>query len=840
MIRVIKKIIAEGIDWVLYRALKTKHKEYLSNLLTQQQKEKLKSIIKPGKKRTQLRKIERIKYRLYTLGIKDRALADLEEIIANSDDVYLKKLASWELALWHANQYDKDHAIKCVSLLEKLALNEKDSDFFRKITVLMAECYDIMGELERGKDCVMEALNRKAHVDLFFARANLETTVEERLPWINRALSLFECENVNLKSGYDISPYDAIQVNSSLEKVDSEVKVTVIIPAYNAGDMIRTSIESMLNQTWGNIEIIVADDCSSDNTVSVVEKYEKNDSRVKLIQTVSNGGAYVARNHALKIATGDFITINDADDWSHPEKIATQVNHLIKNKHIMANFSQQARVTEDLKFYRRGKPGEYVFSNMSSFMFRSKPVLDKLGYWDSVRFAGDSEFVKRVKKVFGEKSVVELQTAPLSFQRQSESSLTGHSAFGFPGYFFGVRKEYAEAHEFYHEKNSSNLFYPFPVEKRLFPVPEPMWPNRESKNNGIRHFDVIIASEFRLLGGTNMSNIEEIKAQKERSLRTGLIQMSRYDLNSVDSMNPKVRELLDGDSVQMVVYGEKVSCDLLIVRHPPILQDWQQYIPHVEAKHISVIVNQPPKRDYSESGTTLYELKNCASHLEQYFGSKGTWYPIGPLVRESLLNHHTEELDYVTLADNDWMNIINVDEWKRDSLPNNQVIKIGRHSRDQYVKWPEDRESLLKIYPETKEYEVHVLGGANSPKKVLKDLPSNWRVTEFGAIHPKDFLAELDVFVYYTHSDWVEAFGRVIFEAMAVGVPVIIHPKYKGLFGEAAIYAEIDDVENEIRKLMSNETLYMSQVEKAYRYVEEHFGYSKHASRLEEFLSDRN
>src|SRR5690625_6660334 len=100
-----------------------------------------------------------------------------------------------------------------------------------------------------------------------------------------------------------------------------------------------------------------------------------------------------------------------------------------------------------------------------------------------------------------------------------------------------------------------------------------MLPIRERKPNGRRHFDVIIASEFRLLGGTNMSNIEEIKAQKKLGLKTGLIQMSRYDLNSVTEVNPNVRDLIDGDDVQMLVYGEKVSCDVLIVRHPPILQD---------------------------------------------------------------------------------------------------------------------------------------------------------------------------------------------------------------------------------------------------------------------------
>src|SRR5699024_12070511 len=95
----------------------------------------------------------------------------------------------------------------------------------------------------------------------------------------------------------------------------------------------------------------------------------------------------------------------------------------------------------------------YIFPNMSSLMFRRKPVMDALGYWDSIRFAGDSEFLKRVKIIFGEKSVPAIKGAPLSFQRQSADSLTCDSAFVFTGFFFDVRNEYAEAHEYYPAKH---------------------------------------------------------------------------------------------------------------------------------------------------------------------------------------------------------------------------------------------------------------------------------------------------------------------------------------------------------------------------------------------------
>src|SRR5699024_10388587 len=99
--------------------------------------------------------------------------------------------------------------------------------------------------------------------------------------------------------------------------------------------------------------------------------------------------------------------VNDADDWSHEKKIATQVTHLLKNPSYIANSSAHARLTEDLKLYRRGTPGRYIFPNMSSIMFRREPVLEKLGFWDSVRFAADGEFKRRLIKVFGKDSFID-------------------------------------------------------------------------------------------------------------------------------------------------------------------------------------------------------------------------------------------------------------------------------------------------------------------------------------------------------------------------------------------------------------------------------------------------
>src|SRR5699024_7475390 len=101
--------------------------------------------------------------------------------------------------------------------------------------------------------------------------------------------------------------------------------------------------------------------------------------------------------------------------------------------------------------YRRGTRGKYIFSNMSSLLFRRQAIQEKLGYWDSVRFAADGEFKRRMIRVFGKQAVIDLQTGPLSLPLQSEDSLTASSAFGYHGAFVGVRKEYVDSFELYHQ-----------------------------------------------------------------------------------------------------------------------------------------------------------------------------------------------------------------------------------------------------------------------------------------------------------------------------------------------------------------------------------------------------
>jgi len=101
--------------------------------------------------------------------------------------------------------------------------------------------------------------------------------------------------------------------------------VSIITPLYNAELFISETIDSVLNQTYIDWEYILVDDCSSDNTVNLIKEKYSSDHRIKIIRATENGGAGIARNLGLDIASGNLIAFLDADDLWKPEKLAKQV-----------------------------------------------------------------------------------------------------------------------------------------------------------------------------------------------------------------------------------------------------------------------------------------------------------------------------------------------------------------------------------------------------------------------------------------------------------------------------------------------------------------------------------
>ncbi|MBH8251299.1 glycosyltransferase family 2 protein [Acinetobacter baumannii] len=107
--------------------------------------------------------------------------------------------------------------------------------------------------------------------------------------------------------------------------------ITVLIPVYNVEAYVEKAITSICNQTYRNLQIIIIDDCSTDNTVSVVEKLTKIDNRILLLKNNINSKIVKTLNFGLKYAKGDYIARMDGDDTCTPERLEKQLKFLLEN-----------------------------------------------------------------------------------------------------------------------------------------------------------------------------------------------------------------------------------------------------------------------------------------------------------------------------------------------------------------------------------------------------------------------------------------------------------------------------------------------------------------------------
>ena len=123
-----------------------------------------------------------------------------------------------------------------------------------------------------------------------------------------------------------------------------EPLVSVIIPAYNAEKIVGYTLDTVINQTYKNLEIIIVNDCSKDKTLDVLNEYAKKDKRIKVMSNEKNSGVAETRNNALKVATGEYIAFVDADDLWNLEKIEKQLNFMLENDYQLQlmkhNFEQ--------------------------------------------------------------------------------------------------------------------------------------------------------------------------------------------------------------------------------------------------------------------------------------------------------------------------------------------------------------------------------------------------------------------------------------------------------------------------------------------------------------------
>ena len=139
--------------------------------------------------------------------------------------------------------------------------------------------------------------------------------------------------------------------------------VSIIMPSYNTAKFIDETIESVLKQTYENWELIIVDDCSTDNTDEVVNKY-LSDSRIKYFKNEKNSGAAVSRNRALREAKGRWIAFLDSDDLWNEDKLQKQIAFMKENGYSFS-YTNYIEIDEESKPNGRFVSGPKKVSKLS-------------------------------------------------------------------------------------------------------------------------------------------------------------------------------------------------------------------------------------------------------------------------------------------------------------------------------------------------------------------------------------------------------------------------------------------------------------------------------------------
>ena len=245
----------------------------------------------------------------------------------------------------------------------------------------------------------------------------------EQLDFVNKLLTKQGLSPLISTSEYKISP--EFLSSPSLQDTVSSGLVSVIMTTYKHDPLLDVAINSILNQTYKEIELIIIDDCSPDSTFFYLEERAKQEPRLRVFQMKENGGTYLAKNFGIQQAKGIFFAFMDSDDYAHPQKIERQINELNQNSQIKGIVHQCIRIDEDSNIEFRGI-GPFRMSCISLLI--RKEVVERMGFFDSLRVGADTEFIERIDAVFGDGSLIELPDLTLFMMRHS-TSLTGGGAF---------------------------------------------------------------------------------------------------------------------------------------------------------------------------------------------------------------------------------------------------------------------------------------------------------------------------------------------------------------------------------------------------------------------------
>ncbi len=556
--------------------------------------------------------------------------------------------------------------------------------------------------------------------------------------------------------------------------------------------MLSFAIDSVINQSVTNVLVNLVYDGESREKAAV-----RRSEIYRIDQLCINQGAYGARNHGLKHATGEFITVHDADDWSHPQKLEMQVKALLDNPEVVASVSHWARCTTDMQFETR-PDGTVVHRNISSLMIR-REVFERLGYWDRVSVNADTEYYYRILAAYGPESIVEvLPGVPLALGRRHEGSLTMQPETHWRTQFGGVRKEYMDAaHEWHKECAKSNDWYmPFAPTARPFPVPElidrsvlelgeHVWPHIRGKHLAREGATVVLlcghaASEMQF--GAERSLLDVASAIHALGYRL-IVTLPERNMAYLDALKPWCSDILLLPSPWR--QDEEVW--------PIALDAYRRLMTHfnIALVHVNTLVNRVPLLAARELGvkTVLHvrELLGWDSALAKAMGEPSDAVNKPLYLADRVIANSAYTARCLLATQPQWQsklcvvtNTVTPTGESQSGQPLSSSLLMAERLRVGMVSSNLPKKGLMDFIQVARAahtmglpLQFVLIGPTNEHTDAIADtLPENITLAGY-ACSPDAALAQLDILLNL--SQFQESFGRTVAEAMLAGKAVIAY-----------------------------------------------------------------
>jgi hypothetical protein len=475
--------------------------------------------------------------------------------------------------------------------------------------------------------------------DLHLYRANAANPFKDDSAdpdgWLREINAMYETAGLaRLKLAEGMEPAFLRLKTEAPKPVTGGPLVTVIMPVYRPDDFTDLAISSAINQSYQNIEIIIVDDGSGGDAADRLNKWAAEDSRIKVVLNEHNSGAYTSRNIGYSLANGEFLTIFDGDDWQHPQKIEKLVQTVQKQSDRRLVSAPWTRADQDLFFHYRGWRGAFITPAHVSIMFHTATIREKLGHWDSVRKAADTEFILRYQALVQSDEPLEVSEAPLTLSLVSSSNLSMDD-FRL-GYRSPDRVAYRDSYEHWHKKIESGEHsghLPFPQTQRAFPAPLRFLPDGQQ----ILDLDILFVGDFGDESGASHLMFDHMKSAEEQELRIGLMHFpSLLHADAIDkSFSTELLEAFAEGRLYRVEVTDRVTSRVVNIYDPTAFQYSRELRTGHQAGRVEIWASEPPYNH--EADEHKYDVGAVDRNAMAVFGAPARWAPLDPATEQVLL-----------------------------------------------------------------------------------------------------------------------------------------------------------------------------------------------------------